>query len=1230
MPRNAAFVLVAIINADNLGTFTKTIRKVFGMKVPYSGSKEPVASFSPEKGKQKSSHETEKNNNISSLKEPNKALPTNDTQLSDVQAAKLEDYKIQVLTDSNKTSPSKSPDSSCPTTLLSSAKSNGDDYCLDRSQLGGKGFFLQTMQQSGIPVPSFECITTETAKKIEAYSLSLAIIKTFFPDSTCTCIADIKETLRHKPPLERSEGMRQLAQLLKSDAFYQSIRETGPASGIRALYKQVSASGNHPVIARSSGVAEDRFGDAQAGKYDSYVKGKEDIVQTYLKVLASAWESHANARGSVPDTMAVIVQQCVSCQMGGVAMSHTSLDDQTIQITSAPGQPKIVVSGEYGVTPNIHSIHRTDKSLSTFQPGNTQSTFLLKENADGEGFYEEAVSVEELEHVSLSDTQVAELTGYIKQLEDQLLCPVDVEFGIDNNGMIFILQVRPITKLLGGMNFDINFNEPPVMTGQLLVNEGMCSGTLYHADGPSSPLQPGNIIIADHFQDRMLTEEFLQKANGFIFRDGGPNDHVAITLRQAGKPYFIAGEGFHLPDPKNPDDIYTMACGQFKSETKCGLWKGDHTGTLRQSMTSLQENQGIPELQNRTAVSIERNWSDPATTFEWLNNQNMKLLNYFAPDGVFSRCLSPKSVIAMSMSANRQQLIQALEEETNDFLEEMQAFLDGYMALMAFADAGEKDAELKTKKQELDTIAVQLNRLSKQVKQQLQSITQPFHTGQELPDAQIGFDAWQAHCNQLKNCLQTLSLPRSPDAIKSLHDIIFTIHRDFVKVLPEVSTLSGLGRVSKLEGNQKITIVDFVDADQPSMLNSSVTDVLANLDCNHSTVVNTKDALIITTALGYHKCVIESLNQGDGGKGRTVRVKFSDKLNGTEDGKRQRMLLASLVMEALAKTPLTKKINPSTHDLIIENTHLKSEQAQEEALLNAMTVLFSVRNLDLDLNRQELYRTSLSLPIMIEKIQQGLALSENAERLKFFLINRDNCEQFDYSEEYTGNIPFIKFSQPYATFHKLGIQAKIYLEEQEKLEEEEIYEGKASPAEKLLLMMKNKPETVQQNILIHLLSGNERKFMPFIKQYYPEYNNADFLKQALSLNTRVVRCIDSSIPEYHDCVIHALQHGKVRPHWIAKSSLKNPSIMKLLVAQDGGNLIYAPKELQNDKDIVLTAVKKSGKALEYASDALKADKEVVMAAIMTSPDARFHAHKRLKEDEDIKKLYYDVHKARLY
>ncbi len=1060
--------------------------------------------------------------------------------------------------------------------------------CFGRKQVGGKGFFLHTMQQADLPVPPFKCVESHISQAIENHHLSSVTINRFFPGANYTCIADIKKSLLTAEPENKSEALARLAQLLESDEFYQQISQTEYAQTIRALYEQISQ-GKHPVIARSSGVAEDSYGDAQAGKYDSRVKGQEDIVKTCLQVLASGYKNHASSQGSIPDAMPIVLQRCINCSLGGVAMSYTSLDDNTIQINSSVGQPKTAVSGTCGITPDLHSVDRmSSQPQITFTPGKVESTFQLKKNAEGDGFYEEEVSTDDIGITSLSEAQVTKLTEHIKVLEDLLLCPVDVEFGVDKQGELFIVQVRPVTRLPGAMNFGVMPDKPEIMTGTV-VSEGVFAGTVYHAHGPSCPLEKGNIVVADHFYDEMLKPEFLDKAGGFIFKKGGLNDHVAISLRQAGKPYFIAGDSFQWPEQKNPPEQYTLACGNFNGEPKAALWEGDHTEILRKNMVSSASDQQPPKPLYYNSPPVSADFTDLGKGFEWLNQQNTRLLKYFMPGGVFDRCLEPKSVLSVSMSANRQQLMTALKEETSHFLKDTEALLDGYEKLLAFSDeSGKHDATLQQKIAELNAIKTQFRRLSTEMQDTLETITQPFVGNHELPESATDFESWKVACYQLNNFLQQLSQPNSPQDVNSIHDIVFLIHKAFIEALPIVSKNSSMGVTKKIK--DEVTLTDFVTDDTKGMLSDRVITALKKIDSNNTMVVHTKEALIITASLGMHQCVIESLASGDGGKGAMVRLKFSDDMNETEDGKRQRMLLISLFFEAMGEKHLAKHINPSASELVIENIQMTSEQAQEEALLKMIAVIFSVRNLDFLFDRNKKFCQPLSSEKMTSRIHEGLQQPDNKMMLECYLANQNEVDS-------TVNIPKDMLVGEYADFCKLGI----------------IRNNKTLCCD----WLKQQPEAFQEKALLYLLRDDPARTMGIIRESFSQYYNAGFFKQALSMNTGVLDHIPQDIKDYDECILHALSCGKVDKKYLPPDWSKNPRIAKVMMSQNGMALEDADESFKQDKEIVLAAVKQNGEALKYASESLQKDKEIVLAAVKQKGWALLYASESLKKDKEI-------------
>ncbi len=71
------------------------------------------------------------------------------------------------------------------------------------------------------------------------------------------------------------------------------------------------------------------------------------------------------------------------------------------------------------------------------------------------------------------------------------------------------------------------------------------------------------------------------------------------------------------------------------------------------------------------------------------------------------------------------------------------------------------------------------------------------------------------------------------------------------------------------------------------------------------------------------------------------------------------------------------------------------------------------------------------------------------------------------------------------------------------------------------------------------------------------------------------------------------------------------------VKQYGWALSYASKELRNDKEVVLEAVKKDGRALEYASKELQNDKEVVLEVVKKDGWTLEFTSKELQNDLDV-------------
>ena len=410
-----------------------------------------------------------------------------------------------------------------------------------RALMGGKGMFLHVMHQANIPVPPFTVVESPLVAALEQHLFPSEYLLRFVPDrhqlpQTPCSLEQLRRMVAEFPRHQRSEWLNGLSEWIASEDFYQQAQGSSAAWVIRNHYLTLREQSNGACIIRSSGVDEDRFGDAQAGRYDSQVHGGGDIVKTCLHVLSSAYLPKACPSGQVKP-IALIMQQCIHCQLGGVVISHSSLQDDTIQVEYAPGQPRGAVSGETGIQPHRYAIRRngamSDEPDHHFTPGDITTQFVLKKTTTKEGYIEQSTTATaNAKDILLADETLKQLRLYTEQLENIAGCPVDIEFGLDDQQQLYLFQVRPVTRLPGGTRFATAAPSLPMAEG-VMVSEGCCSGAVIAVTEPinAGQLPAGTILFADHASDWMLAPDILQQAGGFVFRQGGTNDHVAITLR---------------------------------------------------------------------------------------------------------------------------------------------------------------------------------------------------------------------------------------------------------------------------------------------------------------------------------------------------------------------------------------------------------------------------------------------------------------------------------------------------------------------------------------------------------------------------------------------------------------------------------------------------------------------------------------------------------------------------
>ena len=601
-------------------------------------------------------------------------------------------------------------------------------------------------------------------------------------------------------------------------------------------------------------------------------------------------------------------------------------------------------------------------------------------------------------------------------MEGITFSPVDIEFGVDDKGQFYVFQCRPVTQLPGGTRFSAAAPSPSLAEGTM-VSEGCSSGTALVVTEPVDVEQfpSGTIVFADHASDWMLAPEILQRAGGFVFRQGGTNDHVAITLRQAGVPCLLAGPQYAEAATNANGQQVTLVAGTFADAPGAYLLGGDQTAYWQASSTT----SGQDTISSPTTSPAEPpNFTRVDEGFSWLNRQNYRLLDYFHSDRLISRCLGPGRSKAVSMLANRSDLLLQLDGEISLLQRDLELFISGYQRFLGLATASKPDAipaenqplidelpllidELPLLIDELSLLEAQWEGLKGSIDDLRSKVVVPLATGRELPARPVNFRHWQGDCQTLLDKLQELSLPEKVGDIRSAHDLIYWLHRQFVSALAPVAEASGQGQVTEIA--QGRSLINILPQGVSGLLNDDCISALTKLNIEVGpnfiglSMLNMADVARINAKLGVHVCTITMLEQAEGGKGRTLRIDICDVFSQDQENrylqgklKRSWFLVQTLRCALLDgnSRPMAISFNQGAGKMTIEYTQVNSTLALQAAFVKLVTILTGLTWMDITIN---IFNRGANIKkwyfeTLVEKCQNGLDESTNNWTFKHCLV----------------------------------------------------------------------------------------------------------------------------------------------------------------------------------------------------------------------------------------------------
>lgn len=289
---------------------------------------------------------------------------------------------------------------------------------------------------------------------------------------------------------------------------------------------------DRPVLAmRSSALGEDSGNASFAGQYRTQLNVEEDMMdQTYKEILAGMYKSQAIVYRLQRGFRHQDVIMCVGClvmvdaKVGGVMYSRSPTDPRSpsVVISAAPGQAGQVVDGR--VDTDIYEVGR--------EPPYAIMALKLRRGADKE---------------VLSDDQARELCRIAVRLEDHFGGPQDIEWSINQQDAIVLLQSRPLgqasTVEAIALTTAEQKGEDVLLAGGVAACRGVAAGPVYIVRASLDLLQfpKGAVLVVEHPLPEWAT--LLPRAAAVISETGQVAAHLATVSREFGIPALFGVPG---------------------------------------------------------------------------------------------------------------------------------------------------------------------------------------------------------------------------------------------------------------------------------------------------------------------------------------------------------------------------------------------------------------------------------------------------------------------------------------------------------------------------------------------------------------------------------------------------------------------------------------------------------------------------------------------------------------
>jgi len=324
----------------------------------------------------------------------------------------------------------------------------------------------------------------------------------------------------------------------------------------RAIRRQISnlrkSCSCRSLAIRSSALGED--GDLSfAGQYRTVLGVPADEVPSaYKQVVASLYSPTLmkyRQRGGLHPARGLMAVGClcmIEAKASGVLYSFdpTEPERDVLVVAAAKGLGKIVVDGASPVD-RFEISRQPPHEVTSRSVGHQQEMFVVD---PGQGIKRIAVPKRESDAPALTDLELKELATTALTIEKYMKCAQDIEWAVDAEDRLFILQTRPLhvspPRTPASLDVTELMNRHPVLMRKR--GEVACRGIGYGrvhlvTDNDFDRLPEGAVLVAKNSTPRLAAG--VAGASAVITDVGTTTGHLAAVAREFRVPAILDTEG---------------------------------------------------------------------------------------------------------------------------------------------------------------------------------------------------------------------------------------------------------------------------------------------------------------------------------------------------------------------------------------------------------------------------------------------------------------------------------------------------------------------------------------------------------------------------------------------------------------------------------------------------------------------------------------------------------------